>query len=77
MIVLKVGQFYLIPKVMARFNQTLLNLLGTLEKHKQENWFEYLPELVKTYNTTVHASPDFTPHYVRFGTHVRLPVGLV
>ena len=60
-----------------RFNQTLMNLLGTLEKDKQDNWVESLPELVKAYNTTVHASTGFTPHYVVFGTHARLPVDLV
>lgn len=60
-----------------RFNQTLLNLLGALEKDRQDNWVEALPELVKAYNTTVHASTGFTPHYVMFGAHARLPVDLV
>lgn len=33
-----------------RFNQTLLNLLGTLETEKQNRWPEYLPGLVHAYS---------------------------
>ena len=35
-----------------RFNQTLLNMLGTLENHKKEDWKSYVAPLVHSYNAT-------------------------
>lgn len=60
-----------------RFNQTLLNLLGTLETDKKVSWTQYIGELVHVYNNTVHASTGFTPFFLMFGSHARLPVDLV
>lgn len=39
-----------------RFNQTLLNLLGTLETEKHNRGVDYLPGLVHAYNNTVHGT---------------------
>ena len=60
-----------------RFNQTLLNLLGTLEAEKQNRWPEYLPGLVHAYNNSVHSSTGYAPTYLMFGRHTRLPVEMV
>lgn len=57
-----------------RFNQTLLNMLGTLEEEQQSRWVQYLPELMQAYNNSVHASTGYTPHYLMFGWNARLPV---
>ena len=35
-----------------RFNQTLLNMLGTLEDHKKDDWKSYVAPLVHSYNAT-------------------------
>lgn len=59
-----------------RFNQTLLNMLCTLEVDKQSKWPEYLPELLQAYNNTIHSAKDFAPAYLMFGNHLRLPVGV-
>lgn len=63
--------------VCERFNQTLLNLLGTLEAEKQNRWPEYLPGLVHAYNNSVHSSTGYAPTYLMFGRHTRLPIEMV
>ena len=54
-----------------RFNQTLLNMLGTLKK---SDWKTYVPPLVHAYNSTHHETTGFLPHYLMFGRHPRLAV---
>ncbi|XP_062386495.1 uncharacterized protein LOC134074829 [Sardina pilchardus] len=60
-----------------RFNQTLLNLLGTLESEQQNRWVEHLPSLLHAYNNSVHATTGYAPSYLMFGRHTRLPVDLL
>lgn len=60
-----------------RLNQTLLTLLNSLSTEAQEHWARYLPELVHAYNNTVHSSTSYTPFFLMFGRHARLPVDLV
>lgn len=57
-----------------RFNQTLLNMLRSLETAKQSRWAEYLPELMHAYNNTIHSTTRYTPSFLMFGRHMRLPV---
>lgn len=57
-----------------RFNQTLLNMLRSLEAEKQRCWPNYLPELVHAYNNTVHSATGYAPSFLMFGRHLRLPV---
>lgn len=44
-----------------RFNQTLLNMLRSLETARQLHWPECLPELVHAYNYTVHSATGYVP----------------
>ena len=60
-----------------RFNRTLLGMLGTLENHQKANWKKYIAPLVHAYNCTKHDSTGYTPHYLMFHHHPRLPVDLV
>jgi hypothetical protein len=55
-----------------RFNQTLLNMLGTLEDKKKLNWKAHVPALVHAYNSTRHETTGLTPHFLMFGRHPRL-----
>ena len=57
-----------------RFNQTLLNMLGTLENHKKEDWKSYVAPLVHAYNATRHPSTGYSPHFLMFASHPRLAV---
>lgn len=55
-------------------DQTLLNMLRTLDVYRQSKWPEHLPKLLQAYNNTVHSAIGFAPAYLMFGHHLRLPV---
>ena len=52
-----------------RFNQTLLQMLGTLEPPLKSDWKSYVSPLVHVYNATRHDSTDFSPFFLMFGRH--------
>lgn len=60
-----------------RFNETLLNMLGTLEEEQKSNWKAHLPTMVHAFNSTRHDSTGFTPHFLMFGRHPRLAIDAV
>ena len=54
------------------FNQTLLNMLGTLNNHKKEDWKSYVAPLVHSHNATKHPSTGSYPYFLMFWGHPRL-----
>lgn len=60
-----------------RFNRTLMNILGTLEPHLKPRWHEHLDAMTHAYNCTRHDSTGYTPYFLMFGRHPRLPVDLI
>ena len=50
-----------------RFNQTLLQMLGTIEEYQKSDWKTHVLTLVHAYNTTFHDSTGFSPFFLMFG----------
>jgi transposase InsO family protein len=57
-----------------RFNRTLHNLLRVLEDRDKKKWPEYICQQVYWYNVTVCKSTGYSPYYLFFGDHPKLPV---
>ena len=59
-----------------KFNLTLVNMLDTLTATTKANWKVYVPTLVHPYNATRNEATEFSPFYLVFGRHLRLPTDL-
>ena len=57
-----------------RFNSTLCNMLGTLSQEEKSDWKSHLGCMTHAYNCTKHASTTYSPYYLMFGRHPRLPI---
>ena len=57
-----------------RFNSTLSNMLGTLSEEEKSDWKSHLGCMTHAYNCTKHASTTYSPYYLIFGRHPRLPI---
>ena len=57
-----------------RFNSTLCNTLETLSEEEKSDWKSYLGCMTHAYNCTRHASTTYSPYYLMFGRHPRLPI---
>ena len=60
-----------------RFNQTLLNMLGTLDEEQKKKWRMHVGPLVHAYNCTKHASTGMSPYSLMFGREPRLPIDIL
>ena len=57
-----------------RFNSTLCNMLGTLSEEEKSDRKSHLGCMTHAYNCTKHASTTYSPYYLMFGRHPRLPI---
>ena len=59
-----------------RFNSTLCNMLGTLSDEEKSDWKSHLGCMTHAYDCTKHASTTYSPYYLMFGRHPRLPIDI-
>jgi hypothetical protein len=52
-------------------------MLGTLDPEKKQNWKSHINSLVHAYNCTKHNSTQYTPYFLMFGRHPRLPIDVL
>ena len=49
-------------------------MLGTLSEEEKSDWKSHLGCMTPAYNCTKHASTTYSPYYLMFGRHPRLPI---
>lgn len=59
-----------------RYNQTLISMLRSLPAERKPRWKDYLGTLTHAYNSAWNEATGFSPHYLMFGRHPKLPVDL-
>lgn len=59
-----------------RMNRTLLSMLGTLTADKKSDWKSHVAPMIHAYNCTKHDVTGFSPFYLMFGRHPRLPIDM-
>ena len=60
-----------------RFNQTLIGMLKKMSQSQKSKWHEHLKTVTHAYNSSWNSAIGYSPYYLMFGRHPRLPIDLV
>ena len=60
-----------------RMNRTLLEMLGTLDPSKKQDWKSQVAPLIHAYNCTRHETTGHSPYLLMFGRQPRLAIDAV
>jgi predicted nucleic acid-binding protein len=60
-----------------RFNRTLKESLKIYCEKKPGNWDKYISSICFAYNTSLNAATGFSPFYLMYGRHPRLPTEIL
>lgn len=60
-----------------RMNRTLLNMMRAQPEKGRKNWVDSLQKCVHAYNCTKCEATGYTPHFLMFGRHAKLPIDLL
>ena len=55
-------------------NQTLILLIGKLDKDKKVCWSKHLPELLMAYYSMRSVVTGYSPHFLLFGRRPMIPM---
>ena len=56
------------------FHQTMIHMIGKLDREEKADWPRYLPALIQVYNATRSAVTGYSPHYLLMGRRPRIPI---
>ena len=60
-----------------RYNRTLIDMLGTLHESQKKDWRMYVKPLTHAYNCTTSDTTGYSPYFLMFGRHARLPLDIM